>query len=100
MNNLRDLLTEPLKVVVSFAEWREKNPDLENWVDCPFCDAFDQYDDFDCCNHCNGRGEVNDLRTLYENDLERDLRLIFLAYDKITPSLKAFIDRFHVDGVY
>jgi hypothetical protein len=93
-----------LKAIISFEEWRERNPDLENWVECPHCFGFGdipQDEEEVDCFACGGLGDVNDLRSLYEDDVEHDLRLIFAVYppNKITPGLKAFLDRFHVDGV-
>jgi len=101
MSDFRDIMTSPLKVVVSFDEWKQRNPGVENFVPCPYCCGFgDLPSEYgaESCVVCDGLGDVNDLRSLYESDLEHDLRLIFAVYphDKIPPRLKAFLERFHV----
>lgn len=101
MNEFRSVLTSPLKVVVSFEEWKKNNPCLDNWIKCPRClsTGEEQFID-EPCLMCEGETLINDLYSLYINDLEHDLRLIFAVFpaDKIPPRLKAFLDRFGVSN--
>lgn len=94
------------RTVISFEEWRKRNPDLENLVDCPRCFGIgatvEDYAELHPCFRCGGEGLVDDLYALYLDDVERDLRLVLAVYplDKMTPGLKEFLCCFHVDGVY
>jgi hypothetical protein len=94
------------KIVISFEEWRKRNPDLENLVDCPRCFGFgatvEDHVELHSCIRCEGEGLIEDLYSLYLDDIEHDLRLVFAVYppNKMTPGLKEFLLRFYVDGVY